>query len=134
MTQPPHDEPTAAGPEELREQVEQTRSELGETIEALAAKADVKARVKDKAAQVRQQTEVKAAEAKDQAAAKADVVRAKAADVAHQVQDTLPDPVRHQAARGARTARDHRTALLVAATTGALVLWLVSRRGRGGRS
>lgn len=38
MTQPPNDEPTASSPEELREQVEQTRSELGETVEALAAK------------------------------------------------------------------------------------------------
>ncbi|KAF5993697.1 hypothetical protein FNV65_40950 [Streptomyces sp. S1A1-8] len=34
MNQPPHDEPTAASPEELREQVEQTRT--GQTVEALA--------------------------------------------------------------------------------------------------
>ncbi|MEV6483676.1 DUF3618 domain-containing protein [Streptomyces sp. NPDC051576] len=44
MTQPPDDEPTATSTEELREQVEQTRHELGDTVQALADKADVKAR------------------------------------------------------------------------------------------
>ncbi|HEU5110716.1 MAG TPA: DUF3618 domain-containing protein [Micromonosporaceae bacterium] len=41
----------------LRAEIEQTRAELGETVQALAAKADVKARMKEsaahKAAQVR---------------------------------------------------------------------------------
>lgn len=35
-------------PDEIRAQIEETRHELGETVEALAAKADVKAQVKDK--------------------------------------------------------------------------------------
>ena len=34
--------------EALRAEIEQTRAELGETVEALSAKADVKAQVKDK--------------------------------------------------------------------------------------
>ena len=34
--------------EALRAQIEQTRSELGETVEVLSAKADVKAQAKDK--------------------------------------------------------------------------------------
>lgn len=34
--------------EALRTQIEQTRAELGETVEALSAKADVKGQVKDK--------------------------------------------------------------------------------------
>jgi MYXO-CTERM domain-containing protein len=34
--------------EALRTQIEQTRAELGETVEALSAKADVKTQVKDK--------------------------------------------------------------------------------------
>ncbi len=34
-------------PEALRREIEQTRAELGETVEALAAKADVKARAQD---------------------------------------------------------------------------------------
>ena len=35
-------------PEQIREEIEATRQELGDTVEALAYKADVKARVRDK--------------------------------------------------------------------------------------
>ncbi|KND44811.1 MULTISPECIES: DUF3618 domain-containing protein [Streptomyces] len=35
----------AKGPDELRRQIEETRAQLGDTVEELAAKADVKARV-----------------------------------------------------------------------------------------
>jgi ElaB/YqjD/DUF883 family membrane-anchored ribosome-binding protein len=38
----------AKDPEQIREEIEETRRELGDTVEALAAKADVKARVHDK--------------------------------------------------------------------------------------
>jgi hypothetical protein len=40
----------AANVEALRAEIKQTRAELGETVQALAAKADVKARVKESAA------------------------------------------------------------------------------------
>lgn len=40
-------------PEALRAEIRQTRAELGETVQALAAKADVKARIKGSAAQTR---------------------------------------------------------------------------------
>jgi ElaB/YqjD/DUF883 family membrane-anchored ribosome-binding protein len=35
-------------PEQIRAEIEATRQELGDTVEALAGKADVKARVRDK--------------------------------------------------------------------------------------
>jgi ElaB/YqjD/DUF883 family membrane-anchored ribosome-binding protein len=35
-------------PEQIREEIEETRRELGDTVEALAAKADVKSRVREK--------------------------------------------------------------------------------------
>ena len=38
----------ADGPEQIREQIEATREELGDTVEALAAKTDVKAQTKRK--------------------------------------------------------------------------------------
>ncbi len=38
----------AKDPEQIRDEIEETRRELGDTVEALAAKADVKARVHDK--------------------------------------------------------------------------------------
>jgi hypothetical protein len=36
---------TAKDPEQIREEIDATRRELGDTVEALAAKADVKAQV-----------------------------------------------------------------------------------------
>ena len=42
-------------PEVLKQEIEQTRTELGDTVEALAAKADVKARMRDKADQLKEQ-------------------------------------------------------------------------------
>jgi ElaB/YqjD/DUF883 family membrane-anchored ribosome-binding protein len=38
----------AKDPEQIREEIEATRRELGDTVEALAYKADVKARVREK--------------------------------------------------------------------------------------
>lgn len=55
------EEPRTAGPElgaeersaqELRDDIERTRSELGDTVEALAEKTDVKARAKERVAGV----------------------------------------------------------------------------------
>jgi hypothetical protein len=54
--------PTA---EELRARAEATREQLGETVEALAAKADVKARVHDKAAAAKHRVSEKAAPVRD---------------------------------------------------------------------
>ena len=42
-----------AGIDDIQADIEHTRKELGETIEALSAKADVKGRVKKKAADTR---------------------------------------------------------------------------------
>ncbi|GAA3934133.1 hypothetical protein GCM10023085_14300 [Actinomadura viridis] len=46
-------EETPAGTAALREEIEQTRRELGDTVEALAAKADVKARARERADRMR---------------------------------------------------------------------------------
>ncbi|MEU7618301.1 DUF3618 domain-containing protein [Micromonospora rifamycinica] len=70
--------------EALREEIRRTRSELGETMELLAAKADVKARLKDSAEQakerVREQAALTVARVRSQAAQGADVARAQAYD------------------------------------------------------
>ncbi|MGI5149066.1 DUF3618 domain-containing protein [Plantactinospora sp. CA-294935] len=47
-------------PEALRAEIRQTRAELGETVQALAAKADVKARIKGSAAQTRDRVKQRA--------------------------------------------------------------------------
>jgi hypothetical protein len=51
-------------PEEIRRDIEETRGELGDTVEALAAKADVKAQAKEKAEDVKAQAKGKADELK----------------------------------------------------------------------
>ncbi|WP_367047123.1 DUF3618 domain-containing protein [Streptomyces sp. Je 1-332] len=86
----PHDKDTA-GAGELRAKVEQTRQDLGETVEALAAKTDVKARAQEKAVAIKGQTATKAAELSEQA-------RAKATEAAQVLQDKVPDQVKDKAA------------------------------------
>jgi hypothetical protein len=44
-------------PEEIRRDIEETRGDLGDTVEALAAKADVKAQAKDKAEDLKQKVQ-----------------------------------------------------------------------------
>jgi hypothetical protein len=41
-------------PQEIREEIEATRREMGETVEALAAKTDVKAQAKEKVAHAKE--------------------------------------------------------------------------------
>jgi ElaB/YqjD/DUF883 family membrane-anchored ribosome-binding protein len=54
----PEVEEGAAGesrsPDEIRQDIEETRAELGDTVEALAAKADVKAQAKERVAEVKE--------------------------------------------------------------------------------
>ena len=49
--------------EVLREDIRQTRAQLGETVQALAAKADVKARAKEQVEQTKQRVRQQAVEA-----------------------------------------------------------------------
>jgi len=67
--------------EELRQQIDHTRDELAHTVEALAAKADVKSRAKGKAADLSTQAKVKAAEATGIAKVKAARAKATAGEV-----------------------------------------------------
>jgi ElaB/YqjD/DUF883 family membrane-anchored ribosome-binding protein len=57
----PNAEPGAdAGVEDIQRDIEKTRHELGQTVEALAAKADVKGRAKEKAADTKDRLTEKA--------------------------------------------------------------------------
>jgi len=68
--------------EALRAEIRRTRVELGETMELLAAKADVKARLRESAGQAKERMREQAAQTvarvRGQAAQKADVARAQA--------------------------------------------------------
>lgn len=65
--------------EALRAEIKQTRADLGETVQALAAKADVKARAKEQVEQTKQKVKAQAVEATEKvrgaAAAATDRVR-----------------------------------------------------------
>jgi cobalamin biosynthesis Mg chelatase CobN len=67
----------------LKDEIKQTRAELGETVQALAAKADVKARAKDQVEQTKAKVRAQAVEAgekvRDAAVTATDKVRAVAA-------------------------------------------------------
>jgi hypothetical protein len=89
---------------ELRQEIEQAREQLGETVQQLAAKTDVKARARGKAAELTRKVKSRASQAQVQAASRAGNVRA----------------------RGVGIARRRRTSLLTAGAT--LVSgWLVVR-------
>ena len=85
--------------EELRAKTKQDRAELGETVQALAAKADVKARAKEQVEQTKQKVKAQAVEAtervRDAAVAAAGAVSGKAHEVAEQttakVNENTPD-------------------------------------------
>lgn len=138
----PHDKHTA-GPRELRAKVERTRHDLGETVEALAAKADVKARAQDKAVAIKGRTATKAAELGEQA-------MTKATEAAHVLQDKVPDQVKDKAAtatgqvkaaagrqaaevwqdKAPEQVRKNRTAFLAASGATLLVTYVLVRRRR----
>ncbi|NKE60037.1 DUF3618 domain-containing protein [Lentzea sp. PSKA42] len=88
--------------EELQRDVERTRRELGETVEALAHKADVPGRVKEQA----HDTKVRMTRATDEAI------------------HSLPDPVADQVEK----ARRHPAAIAALLITLILVIWKLSRR------
>ncbi len=56
---------------EIQQEIEQTRERLGATVEELAAKADVKARVQAKAADVKTKAQARAVDVKAKAQDKA---------------------------------------------------------------
>src|SRR2546430_14981292 len=56
-------------PQELEREIERTREQLGETVELLAAKADVKSRAQAKATELSERIKSKAGQVRRQAAA-----------------------------------------------------------------
>lgn len=140
----------------LTEEIERTRTELGETVEALAAKADVKARAQDKAGEIAGRLTGTATQVKEQTSVRADQIRSDLADktagarrtilsAGGQVKDqvtsgttqaaatiwkTTPEPVQRAAKRAADNASQRRVPIAVAVGAALLVGWLVARRRR----
>jgi cobalamin biosynthesis Mg chelatase CobN len=119
--------------DQLRAEIKQTRSELGETVQALAAKADVKARAKDQVEQTKQRVKAQAAGAagkvRGAAVAATGRVRAVGAQAADQINET--DPRGLAASAQARVRQSPVPVSLVFAGVVALVgVILIVRGGR----
>jgi ElaB/YqjD/DUF883 family membrane-anchored ribosome-binding protein len=84
----PAEEREKRTPDELRRDIERTRSELGDTVDALAQKADVKAQVSAKADDVKAQVSTKADDVKAQVSTKADDVKAQVSTKADELART----------------------------------------------
>jgi ABC-type transporter Mla subunit MlaD len=69
-------------PEQIRAEIDATREELGDTVEALAAKTDVKAQAKAKVEDTKAQARAKVEDVKSMAQAAAEEAKAKAKDAA----------------------------------------------------
>ena len=103
---------TQPDPEELRREIEETRTELGDTVEALSHKADVKARAGEKIDERKQ------------------AVTAKAEELKEKVSGATPDDVKSAASGAASTAKERPEIPAVAAALlfGLLLGWLFGRR------
>jgi hypothetical protein len=114
-------------PEEqaLTEEIERTREHLGETVEALAAKADVKGRAQHSAAEVTGDLRGKARAVKDKVTEQASELRKQAAAV-------TPAPVQRSAGQAAGIVRGHRgkAAATAVAAAAILIAWLAVRHRR----
>ncbi|BCL16847.1 hypothetical protein GCM10017556_45860 [Micromonospora sagamiensis] len=95
-------------PEALREEIRRTRVELGETVEALAAKVDVKARLREQAEQAKVRVREQAGQAKDRVREQAGQAKVRVREQAGQVRSQAAltvAKVRGQATQTAGTAR-----------------------------
>jgi hypothetical protein len=119
--------------DELRVEIEQTRAELGDTVEALAAKTDVKARVKDS---LKQGTAKAKAKAKDTVATVSDQASAatqQATAAAGQAKEKVAERaavVRDQAADNPAVRRGLPIGAIALVAAGILVAVLVARSRR----
>ena len=153
-TAPQSDAEAAASDDEqeLKHQIEQHRDQLGETVEQLAAKADVKSRARAKVAGLSGRVKSTTGHARNRAAARAGSMRSqlasqtaatrqkassvggtgknqlqtRAAAVGAPVWEATPEQIRHAVARRASAARQHRVPLAVA--VGALILGYLTIR------
>ena len=123
----------------LKQEIERTREQLGETVDQLAAKTDVKGRARAEAAELAGRAKSTTAQARTRAATQVSSLRGQLAGrsaVARQkaaaargtaktqlqaraapVLEATPQPLRRAVAKGASTAQQRRVPLAIAAVT-----------------
>ena len=142
-------------PDQLKQDIERTREELGETVEALIAKADVKARTRERVGGISERLRGATTQAREQATARvgqartqivgrpadakhaasgpavpAGQLQARATAVGQTIRDVTPDPVQKAAARAMATASQRRALVAAAAVGVAVVGFMLIRRRR----
>jgi hypothetical protein len=149
--------PAPDDPQQLEAEIERTRDQLGQTVQELIARADVKSRARIKVAELTGKAKSTTVQARHNAAARAgsvrgqvagkatvaqqramsagvarkDQLRDRATAVGAPVWEATPDQVRRTVTKGASGAREHWMPLAMAA--GVLVVgYLVLRRWRRG--
>ena len=112
----------ADGQQALREEIERTREHLGESVEALVAKADVKAQAQEKARQLTELLKSTAAQGRE-----------RAATAAASISKSTPEPVKEAASNAGAATRQNRGPLAAAASAAVVsgLAWLLIRRWRG---
>ena len=120
---------------ELREDIERTRQELGETVEALAAKTDVKTRARKKVGQAKEQATARAAAARQKALSAArpaaEHVQGTAEVAGTEAWQALPGRVQNAAKQATVTARRANPGVLAAIAAAALLAAIaIMRRSR----
>jgi small-conductance mechanosensitive channel len=113
-------------PEQLLAAIEQTREELGRTVEQLVAKTDVKARAQAKVSDLAQRAKDATSQVRHQAAAQAGSARSQLAD-----RYQAAGPLKQAATQRIQRARTHRKPLIIAAgalIAGAVVVVTIWRR------
>jgi hypothetical protein len=115
----------------LRSEIEQTRADLGETVELLAQKADVKARAKEKVDETKARAAAAAVEAKEKTRVKAQHVAASGRELAQEIRTDPAVPARRAVTR-VRTSVQQRPKqwAAVAAALLAFATLVVTKRRR----
>jgi hypothetical protein len=114
-------------PDELAEDVTQTREELGDTVQALGNKADVKGRVKAKAAQTKEAVTDRFGEQADHAARTAQdkvaQAKGKMTDMASRARETAVSPEEPDSLM-------RRSAAAATGVAAVVMVWMWRRRAR----
>jgi methyl-accepting chemotaxis protein len=121
----------AQGTSEIRETIKQTRDEIGETVQAIGEKADIKARTAEKVADGRDALKDSAAGAAAKVSNVAQGVGEGVANATTSAASSAADWARSATEQMNKPARNQK--LLICVGSLAVVLVLLARRARHGR-
>jgi gas vesicle protein len=120
---------TEKSPEQLRSEIAEAREDLGETVEQLAAKADVKTRAHEAVEDAKGRAHDKVEEGRDQVRHAADRVQATAQQ--KREEGISADDVRGAAQAGVEKAKADPALAIAAGVSVALLVILILRRRSG---